>query len=81
MGLDEGKIYKTRFFFDRKIIKDCKLDTKGYKILLEILVKARYDEVVEVPYIFRNREVGESKIGIIEYLRYIKSIISLMLEK
>lgn len=66
------------FFFDRKIIKDCKLDTKGYKILLEILVKARYGKVVEVPYIFRNRKVGESKINMKEYFRYLKSVICLM---
>lgn len=69
------------FFFDKKIIKDCKLETKGYKILLEILVKGDYDKVAEVPYVFRNREVGKSKISISEYLGYVKSIVSLMMEK
>lgn len=65
------------FFFDRKIIKDCRLDTKGYKILLEILVKADYKKAVEVPYIFRNRESGKSKLCLKEYLRYAKGIFHL----
>ena len=67
------------FFFDRKIIKNCNLDTKGYKILLEMLVRADYKKVVEVPYTFRNREMGKSKLNIKEYLRYAKEIVHLML--
>lgn len=69
------------FFFNKKIIKNCKLDTQGYKILLEVLVKAKYTKVVEIPYTFKNRKIGSSKLNVTEYFRYIKSVICLLLEK
>ena len=53
----------------------------GYKILLEILVKARYRRVVEVPYTFGTRHAGESKLDISEHLRYLKLLLRLYLYK
>jgi dolichol-phosphate mannosyltransferase len=46
----------------------------GYKILLEILVKGIAISTVEVPYIFRNRAVGASKMSgkiIGQYLKHL----------
>lgn len=43
----------------------------GYKILLEVLGKARYDKLVEVPYIFEEREHGSSKLGPRQYYEYL----------
>jgi dolichol-phosphate mannosyltransferase len=46
--------------FDRAVRR---LSTLGYKILLDILVSARPSlTVAEVPYVFRNRIHGESKL-------------------
>jgi putative flippase GtrA len=42
----------------------------GYKILLEILVRARIQRVDEVPYTFLPREAGESKASLREGLRF-----------
>jgi len=39
------------------------LDPTGYKILLEVLAKARYRTMVEVPYVFDRRGAGSSKLG------------------
>ncbi|MAG50812.1 hypothetical protein CL621_04210 [archaeon] len=59
------------FFFKKEIIDNVKLNPIGYKILLEILVKGNYKTVKEIPYIFLNRNVGESKLNLGEYLNYI----------
>jgi len=40
-----------------------RLDPTGYKILLEVLAKARYRALVEVPYVFDRRGAGSSKLG------------------
>lgn len=66
------------FFLNKDILKGIKLEHKGYKICLEILVKARYKRLKEVPYIFRNRFVGQSKMDIKENITYIKNVINLM---
>ncbi len=39
------------------------LNGSGFKILLEILAKLRAPQVKEVPFIFRPRAVGESKLS------------------
>jgi dolichol-phosphate mannosyltransferase len=61
-------------FFDRAVIEGVPLTVTGYKIGLEILLKGRYDSMVEVPYTFRNRDVGRSKLGWSEYVNYLQSL-------
>jgi len=51
------------FFLRKEAIQGVTLSPVGYKILLEILVKGRYSKVAEVPYIFRNRDFGKSKLN------------------
>ena len=62
------------FFFRRNVIQGVELKPVGYKILLEILVKGHYTNALEVAYVFRNREVGQSKLDTREYLNYIKHL-------
>lgn len=50
---------------------DAHLNPLGYKILLEVLAKAHYQKLVEVPYIFQERERGSSKLGARQYLEYL----------
>lgn len=64
------------FFLDRQIINDINLTTKGYKILLEILVKANYKKLKEVPFTFRVRKHSVSKLNYKEYILFIKQIIT-----
>jgi dolichol-phosphate mannosyltransferase len=63
--------------FKRNVIKGRKLNVKGYKIGMEILVKGRISKVLEVPYMFRNRKVGKSKLNNSEYIDYLKNLILL----
>jgi len=53
------------------------LKPRGFKALLEILYQAENAEVVEVPYEFRTRMSGRSKLGggvVIDYLRTLVSL-------
>ena len=58
------------FAFPRHVIKNIKFDTKGFKILLEILVKSRDTRVKEVPYTFHDRKSGQSKMNFNVILDY-----------
>jgi dolichol-phosphate mannosyltransferase len=51
------------FMLKREVIEGVDLKPKGYKIGLEIIVKGKYNNVIEVPYVFKDREHGESKLG------------------
>jgi dolichol-phosphate mannosyltransferase len=62
------------FFLRRSVIDHVTLSPIGYKILLEILVKGHYKTVREVPYTFRNRGVGKSKMDVREALRYLRHV-------
>ena len=62
------------FMLKRSIIDGIDLSPIGYKILLEILVKGKYKNFIEIPYIFRNRAVGTSKMSgriIGQYLKHL----------
>ncbi len=60
------------FFLKRKVIENVSFNPIGFKILLEILVKGFYNKVKEIPYSFKLRERGESKLGVSEYASYLK---------
>lgn len=59
------------FLVRRECIRDVHLETQGFKILLEILVKGNIQSVTEVPFSFGPREAGSSKAGIKEGLNYL----------
>ncbi|MEM2506661.1 MAG: glycosyltransferase family 2 protein [Nitrososphaeria archaeon] len=65
------------FMFRKDVIDGVKFEAKGYKILLEVLEKGRYNKVAEVPYIFRSRKAGESKMKFNEILNYVKLLMKL----
>jgi dolichol-phosphate mannosyltransferase len=69
------------FFLKRKVIEGIDLKPKGYKILLEILVKANYENVKEVPFIFKDRTAGESKLSLAVSLDYLVQLLDLYLFK
>jgi dolichol-phosphate mannosyltransferase len=55
------------------------LNPLGYKILLEVIAKAHYKKLVEVPYVFQERERGASKLGPRQYLEYLQHLMRLAL--
>jgi len=56
------------FILRKEVISNKTLTPWGYKILLEVLVKGKYKEIAEVPYLFVERKRGGSKAGIKQYL-------------
>ena len=62
------------FAFRKNSIKNIQFNTKGYKILLELLVKDRKNKVIEIPYVFTDRKTGKSKMDYMTALHYLQSI-------
>jgi dolichol-phosphate mannosyltransferase len=62
------------FAFRRQIIEGVQFDATGYKMLLEILVKAKGARVKEVPYTFTNRSAGTSKLDSSVIFDYVKAV-------
>lgn len=49
----------------------------GYKILLELAVRCRPQQVAEVPFVFRDRFAGESKSTAREGMRFLRHLVEL----
>ena len=62
------------FAFRRHIIENTNINTTGYKLLLELLVKTNGLKVKEIPYTFTNRKSGKSKLDSDVIVDYIKSV-------
>ena len=69
------------FMFDRKVVENAKLQPRGYKILLEILMEGTFSKAVEVPFTFVTRDEGESKLDTKQQMEYLRHIYSLMSRK
>jgi dolichol-phosphate mannosyltransferase len=66
------------FVVRQSLLADLTLNPVGYKILLELLVKADPDSVVEIGYVFRDRAEGTSNLTISSYIRYLLHISKLL---
>lgn len=64
------------FFMKKEVISGVNLKTKGYKILLEILIKGSYIKVKEFPYTFRMRKYSMSKLNTKEFALFLGQIIN-----
>ena len=65
------------FMVRASALRDAKLNPLGYKILLEVIAKAHYKKLVEVPYVFQERERGASKLGARQYVEYLQHLMRL----
>lgn len=59
------------FLIRREVIRGLSIKAGGFKICLEIVVRAWPHRLVEVPYQFDDRELGESKMSTREALGYL----------
>lgn len=62
------------FAFKKNILNGIKIDGIGFKILLEILVKTKNVNILEIPYTFSDREEGSSKLDTNTIIDYCKSV-------
>lgn len=58
----------------REALAGVALDPIGFKIGLEVAAKAKYGKFVEIPYVFTDRIVGESKLNGNEITNYLKQL-------
>ncbi len=65
------------FMFRKEVLKDVNLNPRGFKILIELLVRGNYVGVYEVPYKFNVRSKGKSKLSIKELVNYVLHLITL----
>ena len=66
------------FIFRRSILDGKKIESSGYKVLLELLVKSGSEtKVTEIPYVFGKRILGESKLTVGENLKFISLLLLL----
>lgn len=63
------------FLLKKEFIKDKSLNPKGFKILLEIIIKGNCKNIKEVPITFTNRTKGKSKVGFSEIFHYIQNLL------
>jgi dolichol-phosphate mannosyltransferase len=62
------------FALRRSVIDGVKLNPIGFKIGFEVIARGRYKKVVEVPYTFRDRELGSSKFGRREIMQFVQQL-------
>ena len=75
LGLSYVKDPISGFYaFPRHIIDNIRIESSGYKLLLEILVKAEGIKVKEIPYTFQDRKYGKSKLDFGVKIDYLKSV-------
>jgi dolichol-phosphate mannosyltransferase len=62
------------FAFRKSLIKNVKLEASSWKIMLEILLKTKPTRILEVPIMFKVRELGKSKFDKTQMIAYLKHI-------
>lgn len=62
------------FALRRREVELGRLRPVGYKILLEIIVRHRFRNVVEIPITFSDRAAGKTKLNAAEQLRYLRHL-------
>ena len=68
------------FAVRRSILGSAALHATGYKILLEVLARAPYESLVEIPYVFEERKRGQSKLGARQVWQYLRHVFRLSFE-
>lgn len=67
------------FIFRKDVLDGKKIESDGYKILLEVLVKGRCENrrIAEIPYTFRPRTRGKSKLSFHEDIKFVRLLLLL----
>lgn len=62
------------FLLKKDLVKDIYFQPKGFKILVEILMRTKPQKVAEVPYTFLARENDQSKASLKQGLEFLKHL-------
>jgi dolichol-phosphate mannosyltransferase len=68
------------FFAVRKsVVANAPLKPRGYKILLEVLGKGKWEKDKEIPFEFADREIGTSKLKVKTIIEYAQQVVDIAL--
>ncbi len=67
------------FAIKRNVLLRTRFRTKGYKILLNILFDNPDLRIKEIPYLFRDRHAGKTKLGTAEIVNYVFDLLRIKL--
>jgi dolichol-phosphate mannosyltransferase len=62
------------FLMRRDLARGVRISAGGFKICLELLIRSEPSLVLEVPYVFAGRTVGESKMNLKEATGYLRQL-------
>jgi dolichol-phosphate mannosyltransferase len=62
------------FLIRRDLVHEVTISAGGFKICLELLIRAAPALVVEVPYVFAGRSAGQSKMNLQEATGYLRQL-------
>lgn len=62
------------FAISRSVLKTGPIWSDGFKILLDVLAQGSWSAAVEVPYVFAEREAGESKASAAVAMAYLRQL-------
>ena len=65
------------FAIKKVVVAGAELKPRGYKILMEVLGKGRWQSFKEIPFTFKDREAGESKLKLSTIIDYIRQCIDI----
>ena len=74
LGIKESDPMSGFFAFRRSMTEGISFDGLGFKMLMEMLVKAKGARIIEIPYTFRDRTRGRSKLGWDTIFDYARSV-------
>lgn len=66
------------YMFRSEVLDGVTLKPLGWKIMIEMLARCRYNKITEIPYAFGARNAGESKLDAAVTFEYIKQVFSLV---
>ncbi|PIN93984.1 hypothetical protein COU54_00725 [Candidatus Pacearchaeota archaeon CG10_big_fil_rev_8_21_14_0_10_31_24] len=69
------------FMVKKRCLKGKQFNPKGFKILLELIVKAKCENIKEVPFHFVNRKKGKTKAGFGEIFKYLENVLGYLKDK
>ncbi|MBM3232840.1 polyprenol monophosphomannose synthase [Candidatus Pacearchaeota archaeon] len=63
------------FILKKSLLSKSQINSKGFKILLEIIIKSKPARIVEVPITFVDRKKGKSKVSLKEIRFYLSNLL------
>jgi dolichol-phosphate mannosyltransferase len=67
------------FALKKDVVVGASLKPRGYKILLEVLGKGRWQNSTEIPFEFVDREIGSSKLKIKTIIEYARQVLDILI--